>query len=1349
MHATNNTLQVAVWPALYPFSGQPPVRQPVVAGQKLNEVVKFALKERPALLKYAVVHLNGERIPADKWRSLRLKAGVKVDIRCVPQGGGGKSPLATILSIGLMAVAPMVGGAIAGSLGLAGQGLWLGSTFFSAGTIIGGAVSIAGRLLISALLPPAKPRTASNGSEKVTQFISGARNSMLPWNAIPQVLGKMRMVPPYAAKPYTETVGNDQYVRMLFCLGYGPVVMSDLKIGETAISEFNDVEWEFIQEFDGVTPIALYSNAVLQDEYNVLLQEADGWVLRTTETDADEISIDITFPQGLTRFNGEGRRVEVDVQLEVQYSLTGADEWSAGIESFKPIAAQTSGAMVAPKGSSGTYGRKLRVFRVVMDKSSGKLSIVSGAVTTVGVQDEDVPSVPADRLPIAQVWRYSDDPEDIPSGRIIDERGLAFENGVFETADDFLPGTTASDNRITVAAGGLKFPGIYVRAKQAGALRRAVTFKVPERGQYDIRIRRISEDTDSDRIFDKAHLTAVRAIRYSLPVRRAGIALLAMRIKATDQLNGAPDQVNMIVQSVMPDWDEVTETWEERPTSNPASLFRYVLQGQANYRPVSDSWLKLDQLQEWWEWCAENSFEYNAIIDSPVAVQDMLREIAAAGRAAPHTPDLKWGVIREKPDAVPVQMFTPANMWDFSGTLNYPEVPHALRVRFINAQKGYAQDEVIVYADGYDKNTAQKYESIDAVGVTSAAQAWRFGRYYLANMMLRPETYTFSADIDALDCTRGDVARLQRDTILVGLGSALVKAVILNVDDEIIGFDFDDSFVMVSGKNYAIRIRQANGTQRYLPVVRVVGEQTSLTLSTPLVVADPDDAPAAGDLVSFGEAGKETIEVVIKSIALDADLRAELTCVDYAPAIQTADTGAIPPHQSVITIPPELQRPPQPQLVSFQSDEETLIQNPDGSFTATAVLTLAPVGWPLPLTPILKIKGTGETDFFDPTYTVNGNRLTIFGLETGDYYDFRIIYANQQGQASIPLSLSGLLVTGDENPPDDVAQLRLSILSGAAYLQWPEVDVIDLSHYQMKFNPAVDGSATWENSLDIFPVLGKGQTTVAAPSQNGTYLIKAVDLGGRVSVNAAEVINTVGDVLSINVIETLVEDSDFAGDKDNVTVTLDTLQLSVGATSGIYNFANALDLGDVYTSKVTAVIAVTGLMRDDNVDLWPNFDEIVNVDGGADPASWNIQLQIRTTNDDPSGSPTWSAWSDVIVSEYTARAFEFRLLMSSADANITPVVSMLRVPIDMPDRDAKGENVYSNSADAPTTHVDYAPAFRAVPALAIVTYDMETGDYYSVTDKDEVGFDIAFYNAAGVRVTRRFDWIAKGYGYVI
>ncbi len=52
------------------------------------------------------------------------------------------------------------------------------------------------------------------------------------------VLGRHRVFPPYAAQPYTEIDGDDQYWRAMFLIGYGPVELEELKIGETPIEDF-------------------------------------------------------------------------------------------------------------------------------------------------------------------------------------------------------------------------------------------------------------------------------------------------------------------------------------------------------------------------------------------------------------------------------------------------------------------------------------------------------------------------------------------------------------------------------------------------------------------------------------------------------------------------------------------------------------------------------------------------------------------------------------------------------------------------------------------------------------------------------------------------------------------------------------------------------------------------------------------------------------------------------------------------------------------------------------------------------------------------------------------------------
>src|SRR5690606_13536529 len=121
-------------------------------------------------------------------------------------------------------------------------------------------------------------------------------------------------------------------------------------------------------------------------------------------------------------------------------------------------------------------------------------------------------------------------------------------------------------------------------------------FKVPK-GRYDVRIRRVTADATDDNTFDECYWTALRTVRYSYPVRMQNVAVTALRIKATDQLQGVIDRFNGVVTSILPDWNG--EDWVDQPTSNPASLYRHVLQGAGNARPLADGRLDMSRIENW------------------------------------------------------------------------------------------------------------------------------------------------------------------------------------------------------------------------------------------------------------------------------------------------------------------------------------------------------------------------------------------------------------------------------------------------------------------------------------------------------------------------------------------------------------------------------------------------------------------------------------------------------------------------------------------------------------------------------------------------------------------------------
>ena len=197
------------------------------------------------------------------------------------------------------------------------------------------------------------------------------------------------------------------------------------------------------------------------------------------------------------------------------------------------------------------------------------------------------------------------------------------------------------------------------------------------------------------------------------------------------------------------------------------------------------------------------------------------------------------------------------------------------------------------------------------------------------------------------------------------------------------------------------------------------------------------------------------------------------------------------------------------------------------------------------------------------------------------------------------------------------------------------------------------------------------------------------------------------------------------------------------ATAGTYGFYNSIDLGAVYTSRLTLDMAVSGIDTTVSIDTWADIDNQESWDQSVDPSLWGVQLQLRSTNDNPAGSPAWSNWMPFVIGDYSARAFQFRALLSSDLAGVTPAVTQLRVDLAMPDRTESARNITTLAAGSTVT---FGNPFRATPAISITAQNMATGDYYTITSPSASGFTIRFFNASNTGISRTFDYLASGYG---
>lgn len=317
----------------------------VRAGRTIQQMLDDVAQGAPIAATLRV-EIGGVEVPRALWAKVRPKALVPIYCTVMPAGGGGGGKI--LRTLALVALTVFTAGVASGAF-LAGVSLEFGGLVL-AGATLASAISVVGMLVINALIPPPKPPSIGGGGESPGRWnqLTGSSNQATPYGPIPLVLGECKVFPPHAAMPYSEVLGDTSYQRLMFDLGHdygGPddptvyMQVTDLKIGESDIASFDDVEYEITK-----TP-TLYTSDVAEVAVSAAMNDSDS-VVRTTSPGVSEISVDVVFQQGLFGLDDKGNQTSVTAYLTVEYSPAGANTWTA-----VPTASARITGMVASGGS--------------------------------------------------------------------------------------------------------------------------------------------------------------------------------------------------------------------------------------------------------------------------------------------------------------------------------------------------------------------------------------------------------------------------------------------------------------------------------------------------------------------------------------------------------------------------------------------------------------------------------------------------------------------------------------------------------------------------------------------------------------------------------------------------------------------------------------------------------------------------------------------------------------------------------------------------------------------------------------------------------------------------------------
>lgn len=930
-------------------------------------------------------------------------------------------------------------------------------------------------------------------------------------------------------------------------------------------------------------------------------------------------------------------------------------------------------------------------------------------------------------------------------------------------SSSFTPAPVVADNSNNVRIDG---DGRFtVSAYSKAAIRRSVSFRVT-RGEYQVGIARVTIDDQSDTsgdnqstTFEDSYLSTIRSARFDPPLTQTGLAQIAVRAQANEQLNGVIDNLNCTVQRLLPVWNG--STWSApQATRNPAWAFCDVLRGAGNSRPLADARLDLATILTWAQACDAAGVTFDGVLSERSSVWETLQEIAATGFASPTVRDGKYSVIHDKPRTTVIQHFSPRNSWGLKVTRLFGELPHAITVRFPNEATLHQADEITVYDDGYNAGNATLFEVIDLPYTTSALLAWKAGRRYLATARLRPRIISIETDIEFLICERGDLVRLSHDVMLAGISSARVKGGTYDGTLNMTAVLLDASVPMTAGQSYALRFRKSTGETILAPVDTVAGDQTNLTFTTPL--SSGGSQPTVGDLVLFGVSGSESIECLVRSIEPRSDLSATMTLVDYAPAIFTADTTTIPDFNPRITLRPIVQRkaPAPPIIVSASSDEAALIRIANGVFLARILVAyeLRPTANNLPAESI-QARWRANGGASDAEYTVvpvQTGLISIMPVEDGDTVVVELRSISSAGATSEWVSITHTVVGRTTRPP---SVERFYRQSGA--VTWPYPDPpIDLAGFRLRAHYGT--STQWETAR----ALHEGLVTappfdISALSGTQTILIKAVDTSGLESLTAASVTLALGDVLTSNVVVTQSEDPGFTGTLTGGTDTGTQIEASVLTAPMLFDppgdplYGAAGDpfyVGTVY-SEMTYTARYTpqtsylydGILKlaltvigpytvDYRISTSPAF---YGAGGAAFYGSGSAAFY------DASAVGEWVSWpGELGPFETIADTYDIRV--TTFEGAVQGIVSQFDLITDLPDVLDVLEDVAIASG---STRLPLTKTFRAITGVQLtVQTDGSGGISARIIDKDAtLGPDVEVLNAAGTAVNGVVDAIIQGY----
>ena len=760
----------------------------------------------------------------------------------------------------------------------------------------------------------------------------------------------------------------------------------------------------------------------------------------------------------------------------------------------------------------------------------------------------------------------------------------------------------------------------------------------------------------------------------------------------------------------------------------------------------------------------EPRFSLNLLLNTRHEVYNVIQQLTSIFRGISY-----YGagslVLRQDKPADSQYLLGPSNVVD--GLFTYSGTAEKARHTCATvAWQSYDTLGEVEYEYVEDHDAVAKYgivnKDVKAIGCYSQGQAHRLGKWLLTSERLLSETVSFAVSIDAgIAVTPGiviDVADpLRAGTRRSGrVSSATTTVVTIDSDTDL-----------------SVNLSNSPTLSVLLPTGLVETKTISSISGTAITVSEAfSQAPQAQAIYLIQTSDIQSQQYRVVSVAEGRDGTVGVTAVAYNESIYAnveQDIALTTRDISNLT--------GTPNAPEGLTGTEFLYQE------GQTVHTGFDLSWQHDRINVneFRVKYKLDNDNFIELNTSNPS-ITLRNLKAGTL-TVQIRAVNYLGKQSATATGTFELV-GKTAVPGDVQNLSIEPISAnSARLRWDQTVDLDVKVnglVHVKHSNLTDGSATWPNSVDLIPAVAGNSTEAIVPLVEGEILVKFEDELGNKSTNATSVLMDFPDAVGRITVQTRREDQDtppYQGTKTDCFYSDDLDALVIDGDDNIddvtdvdaitsfdflgdilssaeYQFNNTLDLGARFALDIKRRFVTRAFFPNDTIDARTALIDTWNDFDGTEADAVNAKLYMRRTDDDPSGTPTYTAWQEFVAGTFKGRAFQFKAELTSADIAQNILIDQLGYETSFQRREEISQPIASGTS---TKSITFDNAFfvgtsalgnlnNFLPSIGITVQNLGNGERVNVSNVTASGFDLDVLDSGGSNVDRNFTYTAVGFG---